>query len=63
MGTIPSVECIIDGAWEVVGTLEVPRHGLAMIAVGEVLHVIGGGPQPGLFVSDAHEVVDVGVQG
>ncbi|HUF83822.1 MAG TPA: hypothetical protein VMQ81_04430 [Acidimicrobiia bacterium] len=56
-GTIPSVECLIDGAWKEVRALEVPRHGLAMVAVDDRLHVIGGGPQPGLFVSDAHEVI------
>jgi hypothetical protein len=58
-GTIGSVECLRDGAWEVVATLAVPRHGLAMVAVGNVLHVLGGGPQPGLFVSDAHEVFEI----
>jgi N-acetylneuraminic acid mutarotase len=58
-GTIPTVECLREGAWEVVAELEVPRHGLAVVAVGKRLHIIGGGPQPGLFVSDAHEVFDL----
>ncbi len=40
-------------------TLAVPRHGVAVVAVGGTLHVIGGGPQPGLFVSDAHEAFDL----
>jgi hypothetical protein len=30
-----------------------------MLAVGNDLHVIGGGPQPGLFVSAAHEVLEL----
>lgn len=54
-GTIASVECLVDGRWKVVATLAVPRHGVAVVAVGGTLHVIGGGPEPGLFVSDAHE--------
>ncbi|HET9773248.1 MAG TPA: kelch repeat-containing protein [Acidimicrobiia bacterium] len=54
-GTIASVECLVDGRWRDVATLAVPRHGVAVVAVGDTLHVIGGGPQPALFVSDAHE--------
>jgi N-acetylneuraminic acid mutarotase len=54
-GTISSVECLVDGRWNVVATLAVPRHGVAVVAVGGTLHVIGGGAEPGLFVSDAHE--------
>jgi len=42
-----------------VATLRVPRHGLAVVALGTRLHVIGGGPQPGLTVSPAHEVFDI----
>jgi kelch motif-containing protein/Kelch motif protein len=58
-GTIASVECLLDGRWKDVATLAVPRHGVAVVAVGGTLHVIGGGPQPGLFVSDAHEALDL----
>jgi hypothetical protein len=57
--TVPTVECLSGGTWKVVGELEVPRHGLAVVAVGNRLHVIGGGPHPGLFVSDAHEVFEL----
>jgi hypothetical protein len=57
--TIAPVECLSGGAWAVVAELEVPRHGLAVVAVGNRLHVIGGGPRPGLFVSDVHEVFDL----
>ncbi|MGH9015482.1 MAG: Kelch repeat-containing protein [Acidimicrobiia bacterium] len=57
-GTIPSVECLGEEGWREVAALVTPRHGLAMVAAGGELHVIGGGPQPGLFVSDAHEVLD-----
>jgi hypothetical protein len=58
-GTIGSVECLVDGRWRDVATLAVPRHGVAVVAVGGTLHVIGGGPQPGLFVSDAHEAFEL----
>jgi hypothetical protein len=58
--TIGSVECLRDGRWREVATLATPRHGLAVVAFGGKLHVIGGGPQPGLFVSAAHEELTVG---
>lgn len=58
-GTIAPVECLVDGAWEVVAELATPRHGLAVAAFVGRLHVIGGGPEPGLTVSDAHEVFEV----
>jgi hypothetical protein len=54
-GTIASIECLVDRRWRQVATLAVPRHGIAVVAVGSMLHVIGGGLQPGLFVSDTHE--------
>jgi hypothetical protein len=57
--TIASVECLEAGAWRVVAELEVPRHGVAVAAVGNRLHVIGGGPKPGLFVSDVHEMFEL----
>jgi hypothetical protein len=55
--TIGSVECLYGSKWRRVARLEVPRHGLAVVAIVDRLHVIGGGPQPGLFVSRAHEVL------
>jgi hypothetical protein len=58
-GTIPSIECLADGRWRTVATLAVPRHGIAVVAVGPMLHVIGGGPEPALFVSDAHEAFEL----
>lgn len=58
--TIDSVECLDGNEWRVVATLSVPRHGVAVIAAGNRLHVIGGGPRAGLFVSDTHEAFDLG---
>ena len=58
-GTIASVECLSAGRWDRVATLRVPRHGLAVAGLGHRLHVVGGGPEPGLFVSTAHEAFTV----
>jgi hypothetical protein len=54
--TVAEVECLSGGAWKVVAQLAVPRHGLAVVATADQLHVIAGGPKPGLHVSDVHEV-------
>ena len=54
--TVAPIECLHDGAWRIVADLAVPRHGVAVAADGRILHVIGGGPKPGLHVSDAHEI-------
>jgi hypothetical protein len=54
--TIAEVECLSKGSWRVVARLEVPRHGLGVAAPDAQLHVIGGGPKPGLHVSDVHEI-------
>jgi hypothetical protein len=57
-GTIAPVECLANDGWVVVADLKTPRHGLAAVGLDRGLHVIGGGPQPGLTVSDAHEVLE-----
>jgi hypothetical protein len=60
VGTIATVECLTDGAWRAVATLAEPRHGLGVVAgVGRDLHVLAGGPRPGLTVSAVHEVLAV----
>ena len=41
--------------WRRLPDLPTPRHGLAVVGVGTTIHVIGGGPQPGLSVSAANE--------
>jgi N-acetylneuraminic acid mutarotase len=58
--TISLVECFRDGRWRVVAQLGQARHGLAVVSLAGRLHVIGGGPEPGLTVSGHHEVLDVG---
>ena len=58
-GTVAEVECLVDGEWRVVAALDNPRHGNAVVARGGSLHVIGGGPEPGLTVSGHHEVFEL----
>jgi hypothetical protein len=56
-GTIPTVECLRGGRWQVVARLAVPRHGLAVVGLPDGLHVVAGGPRPGLTVSGVHELL------
>jgi hypothetical protein len=58
-GTIAPIECFRRGRWEHLADMAVPRHGLAVVAVGDELHLISGGPEPGLAFSTVHEVVAV----
>jgi hypothetical protein len=57
--TVPTIECLDEGAWERVGRMRVPRHGVAVVAVGNRIHFVAGGPEPGGSFSDAHEVLEV----
>jgi hypothetical protein len=43
--------------WFRLGDLPTPRHGLGVVATANRVYVIGGGPIPGLSVSDANEVL------
>jgi hypothetical protein len=58
-GTIAPIECLRRGRWEHVADMEVPRHGLAVVAVEDELHLISGGPEPGFAFSVEHEVLPV----
>lgn len=58
-GTIASVECLDGARWARAARLARPRHGLAVMALEGRLHVVGGGEQPGLFVSGVHEAFDL----
>lgn len=58
-GTIGTIECLVDDAWQVLGELEVPRHGLVVASIDGELHVVGGGPEPGLTISGVHEVIPI----
>jgi hypothetical protein len=56
-GTDGSVVCLDENGWHEVARLSEPRHGLAVVALDGRLHVVAGGPRPGLTVSGRHEVV------
>jgi hypothetical protein len=57
-GTNPQAECIrADGSTTRLPDLAVPRHGLGAAVVDGVAYVLLGGPEPGLFVSDAVEAL------
>ncbi len=57
--TVPTIECFHRGRWRRVATMSVPRHGLAIVAEGNHVHFVAGGPQPGASFSDTHEVLPV----
>ena len=46
--------------WETAPEMPNGRHGLAAVAVGNQIHVIGGGPQPGLTVGDFNQILLTG---
>jgi hypothetical protein len=62
LGTIAPIECLRRGRWRHVADLDVPRHGLAVVAVDDELHAISGGPEPGFAFSRVHEVYRVAEQ-
>jgi N-acetylneuraminic acid mutarotase len=57
-GTNPQVECVAaDGRQSRLPDLRSPRHGLGAAVVDGTLYVLLGGPEPGMFVSDAVEAL------
>ena len=57
--TVGTIECFSRGRWRRVAMMQVPRHGLAVVAEANRVHFVAGGPQPGATFSDAHEVLAV----
>jgi N-acetylneuraminic acid mutarotase len=43
--------------WRRLPDLPTPRHGLGVVGFGRRVYVLAGGPRPGLYVSDANEVL------
>jgi N-acetylneuraminic acid mutarotase len=58
-GTIASVYAydIDRRRWSRLPDLPTPRHGLGVVTVGRSVYAVAGGPQPGLHVSAANEVL------
>ena len=56
-GTIRTVYAydVVRRVWRRLPDLPTPRHGLGVTSYRGSVYVIGGGPQPGLFVSGANE--------
>ncbi|HEX2058711.1 MAG TPA: kelch repeat-containing protein [Actinomycetota bacterium] len=46
--------------WRDLPPLPTPRHGLAVVSVGDRVYAIAGGTQPGYSYSTANEVIDLG---
>jgi N-acetylneuraminic acid mutarotase len=61
-GTSSAVYAYSPGAnrWRRLPDLPTARHGLAVVGIGSTIHVIAGGPQPGLSVSSANESLNLG---
>lgn len=45
--------------WRRLPDMPTARHGLAVVGIGSTIHVIAGGPQPGLSVSPANESLNL----
>jgi N-acetylneuraminic acid mutarotase len=61
-GTIEEVLAyrVAERRWVQLDDLRTPRHGVGVAALGGRVYVIGGGPEPGLTVSSANEVLRLG---
>jgi non-specific serine/threonine protein kinase len=59
--TFPEAEVydLRAGRWSRLPPLPTPRHGLGVVAVGQTLYTLSGGPQPGLHVADTTEAIDL----
>jgi hypothetical protein len=60
--TFPQAEAldVASGRWRSLPPLPTPRHGLGVVAVGDTVYVLAGGPQPGLHTSPANEAITLG---
>jgi N-acetylneuraminic acid mutarotase len=61
-GTIASVWVfdVATGRWQRLPDLPTPRHGLGVAVLDGRLYAVAGGKEPGLFVSGANEILDLG---
>jgi Kelch motif len=59
--TFPEAEAydVRAGTWSALPPLPTPRHGLGVVAVGQTLYTLSGGPRPGLHVADTTEAIDL----
>ncbi|MGH2691854.1 MAG: Kelch repeat-containing protein [Actinomycetota bacterium] len=59
--TYPDVEAfdVERERWISLPPMPSPRHGLGVVAIGETLYTLAGGPEPGLTFSSTVEAIDV----
>jgi non-specific serine/threonine protein kinase len=51
---------IAAGTWKAFPPSPSPRHGLGVVALGNTVYTLSGGPKPGLHVADTTEAIDLG---
>jgi non-specific serine/threonine protein kinase len=51
---------IAAGSWKSLPPSPTPRHGLGVVALGNTVYTLSGGPRPGLHVADTTEALDLG---
>ena len=50
---------VINNRWSIEPPMPTARHGLTAVAIGDKIYVIGGGPEPGLSVTNVNEIFHV----
>ncbi len=50
---------IKDNQWESKQPLPTARHGLSAVSFHDKIYVIGGGPKPGLSVTNVNEIFNI----
>ena len=50
---------VINNRWSIEPPMPTAHHGLAAVAIGDKIYVIGGGPEPGLSVTNVNEIFHV----
>ena len=51
---------VVSGTWTSEVSMPTARHGLAAVAIGNMIYVIGGGPQPGGSSTSLNEIFNTG---
>jgi N-acetylneuraminic acid mutarotase len=50
---------VINNRWSIEPPMPTARHGLAAVAIEDKIYVVGGGPEPGLSVTNVNEIFHV----
>ena len=59
--TFPEVEAldVERERWVSLPSMPTPRHGLGVVAIGDVVYTVAGGPTPGLSLANTLEAIDL----